>query len=48
MTPPLGPELRPGDTAPAFTCETLEGGQTSLAALLAGKHLVLHFMREFT
>lgn len=40
--------LTPGDRAPAFEVSTLEGGSVTLEQLLGGRHLVLHFMREFT
>lgn len=40
--------LAPGDRAPGFTVATLEGETTTLDQLLGGRHLVLHFMREFT
>lgn len=37
-----------GDVAPALDVETLEGRAVTLADLQGGRHLVLHFMREFT
>lgn len=40
--------LHVGDEAPPFRIATLEGGSTTLDALLGGRHLVLLFMREFT
>jgi peroxiredoxin len=40
--------LAPGDRAPAFEVATLAGEMATLDQLLGGRHLVLHFMREFT
>jgi peroxiredoxin len=37
-----------GDPAPALDVETLDGGRVSLAEMQGGRHLVVHFMREFT
>ena len=37
-----------GDRAPALDLETLDGRRVSLADVQGGRHLVVHFMREFT
>ena len=37
-----------GDSAPALDVETLDGARVTLAELQRGRHLVVHFMREFT
>lgn len=37
-----------GDRAPTLDAETLDGRRVTLDALQGGRHLVVHFMREFT
>jgi hypothetical protein len=37
-----------GARAPEIDIETLDGRHVTLAELQGGRHLVIHFMREFT
>jgi hypothetical protein len=37
-----------GTVAPPLDIETLDGERVTLAGLQGGRHLVVHFMREFT
>ena len=40
-------DLQVGDTAPGFTLQTSTGATVSLLAY-RGRHVVIHFVREFS